>query len=89
VKLTDTSRRELAIGCPGATVGIELTFGREGRTRTIRLTAAPENVGARPSALSDPEISSLRSNGLPADRWRTVLRTITGPIPRQPSAPSP
>ena len=32
-------------------------------------TAAPENVGARPSApsaLSDPEITPLRSNGLPA-----------------------
>ena len=33
--------------------------------------AAPENVGARPSApsaLSDPEITPLRSNGLPAAR---------------------
>ena len=38
----------------------------EPRPPTIRLTAAPENVGARPSAPSDPEIISLRSNGLPA-----------------------
>jgi hypothetical protein len=58
-------------------VGIEVTFGRERRARTpiIRLTAAPENVGPRPSApsaLSDPEITPLRSNGLPADKWRTV-----------------
>jgi hypothetical protein len=39
-------------------VGVEVTFRCEGRARTIRLTAAPENVGARPSApsaLSDPE----------------------------------
>jgi hypothetical protein len=45
---------------------------------------APENVGARPSApsaTSNLEIISLRSNGLPAAGWWTMLRTITGPIP--------
>jgi hypothetical protein len=58
-------------------VGIEVTFGREGRarTRTIRLTAGPESGGARPStpsALPVSNIAPLRSNGLPADAGRTV-----------------
>jgi hypothetical protein len=58
-------------------VGIEVTFGREGRarTRTIRLTAEPESGGARPStpsALPVSNIAPLRSNGLSADAARTV-----------------
>jgi hypothetical protein len=58
-------------------VGIEVTFWREGRarTRTIRLTAAPENGGgtpSAPSARSAQEIDSLRTNGLPLGEPQTM-----------------
>jgi hypothetical protein len=64
-------------------VGIEVTFGREGRarTRTIRLTAGPENGGSRPStrsALPVSNIAPLPSNGLPADAARTVASPADG-----------
>jgi hypothetical protein len=64
-------------------VGIEVTFGREGRarTRTIRLAAGLENTVARPStpsALPPSEVAPLRSNGLPADAARTVVGPADG-----------
>jgi hypothetical protein len=58
-------------------VGIEVTFRREGPARTIRLTAAPENVGARPSApsaLSAPTPKSNPANSFAAQSVRTVAR---------------
>jgi hypothetical protein len=50
-------------------IGIEISFGREGRarTRTIHIStstsdAAPENAGVRPSASSAPSASMPKSN---------------------------
>jgi hypothetical protein len=74
-------------------IGIEISFGREGRarTRTILMTtnpshSAPENTGARPSAPSPASASVPKSNpanGFAPSRcgrlpmMRTVRRTVT------------
>jgi hypothetical protein len=68
-------------------IGIEISFGREGRarTRTIHIAApshaAPENAGARPSASSAPSASAPKSN--PANSFlapppRTVANDADG-----------
>jgi hypothetical protein len=58
-------------------VGIEVTFGREGRarTRTIRIVAAPENAGAQPSAPSASSAFTLNSNSANdiADAYRQTV----------------
>ena len=69
-------------------IGIETSFGREGRarTRTIVLAttlnhAAPENTGARSSASSAPFPSPLKPNitkGLVAPHLRTVANHADG-----------
>jgi len=47
-------------------IGIEISFGREGRarTRTIHIATipTPENIGARPSASSAPSAPAPKSN---------------------------
>jgi hypothetical protein len=47
-------------------IGIEISFGREGRARTrtihIATTPTPENTGARPSASSAPSAPAPKSN---------------------------
>jgi hypothetical protein len=60
-------------------IGIEISFGREGRARTrtihIATTPTPENTGARPSASSAPSASAPKSNpanGFLAPPLRTV-----------------
>lgn len=58
-------------------IGVEIVFGREGRarTRTIHITATPENAGARPSAPSASSATEPEPNGnqdLAADAKRTV-----------------
>jgi hypothetical protein len=61
-------------------VGIDISFEREGRarTRTIHITAAPENAGAEPSAPSASSAESKKS--LPDNEFGGVtLRTQTPP----------
>jgi hypothetical protein len=70
-------------------IGIEITFGREGRARTrtihIALTPnqlAPEEAGARPSASSVPSAPVPKSNpanGFAAPPPRTVANDADGP----------
>jgi hypothetical protein len=70
-------------------IGIEISFGREGRarTRTILIAttpshAAPENTGARPSASSAPSASVPKltvANGFAAPPPRTVANDADGP----------
>jgi hypothetical protein len=80
-------------------IGIEVMFGREGRarTRTIRITAAPESGGRdRPHSPHRPRLcqrstAATTSRLIPRGRSltpRTVRRTITGPVPRD-SPPQP
>ncbi len=66
-------------------IGIEISFGREGRarTRTIHIvtTPTPENTGARPSASSAPSASALKSNptnGFLVPPLRTVANDADG-----------
>jgi hypothetical protein len=69
-------------------IGIEISFGREGRarTRTITMTtiqpsAAPEKRGAQPSAPSAPSASMPKSNpanGFAAQPLRTVAHDADG-----------
>jgi hypothetical protein len=69
-------------------IGIEISFGREGRarTRTIHIAAipshaAPENTGARPSASSTPSASPPKSNpanGFAVPPPRTVTNDADG-----------
>jgi hypothetical protein len=69
-------------------IGIEISFGREGRarTRTILIAnapnhAAPENAGARPSASSAQSATapkSLVTNGFTAPPLRTVANHADG-----------
>ena len=66
-------------------VGIEISFGREGRARTrtihIATTPTPENAGARPSASSAPSASAPKSNpanGFLAPPLRTVANDADG-----------
>jgi hypothetical protein len=64
-------------------VGIEVAFGREGRarTRTIRITAAPESGGTRPSTRSRSSATMLKVNGsndFAADTSRTVASAADG-----------
>ena len=70
-------------------IGIEISFGREGRarTRTIHIAATPshatpENAGARPSASSTPSASAPKSNsanGFLAPPLRMVPNDADGP----------
>ena len=70
------------------TIGIEISFEREGRarTRTIVITttpsqSAPENAGAQPSASSAPSATARNSNpanGFGAPRPRTVATDADG-----------
>jgi hypothetical protein len=70
-------------------IGIEISFGREGRarTRTILIAtnpshSAPENTGARPSAPSVSSASVPKSNpanGFAASPLRTVANDADGP----------
>src|SRR6516225_191102 len=55
-------------------IGIEISFRREGRARarTIRISAVPENVGARPSASSAPISKTNGGKDFTADTSRTV-----------------
>jgi hypothetical protein len=80
-------------------VGIEVAFWREGRarTRTIRITAAPESGGKRPSARSTSSAILPKVNGgndFAADSSRTVADAAdgradgTGPVLQGPSAPT-
>jgi hypothetical protein len=60
-------------------IGIEISFGREGRARTrtihIATTPTPENTGARPSASSAPSAPAPKSN--PANGFEAAsLRTV-------------
>ncbi len=62
-------------------IGIEITFGREGRarTRTIEITTTlsePEKGGAQPSAPSAPPGKPKADNVLPSTPPRTVARTV-------------
>jgi len=66
-------------------IGIEISFGREGRARTrtihIATTPTPENTGARPSASSAPSASAPKSNpanGFLAQSLRTVAKDADG-----------
>ena len=66
-------------------IGIEISFGREGRARTrtihIATTPTPENTGARPSASSAPSASAPKSNpanGFLAPPLRTVANDADG-----------
>jgi hypothetical protein len=66
-------------------IGIEISFGREGRARTrtihIAITPTPENTGARPSASSAPSASASKSNppnGFLAPPLRTVANDADG-----------
>ena len=66
-------------------IGIEITFGREGRARTrtihIATTPTPENAGARPSASSAPSAPAPKSNpanGFLAPPLRTVANDADG-----------
>jgi hypothetical protein len=64
-------------------IGIEISFRREGRARTriIRISAVPENVGARPSALSASSTTISKANGgkdFAADTSRTVGNDADG-----------
>jgi hypothetical protein len=69
-------------------IGIEISFGREGRarTRTILIAnapnhAAPENTGARPSASSAQSAAAPKSNvtnGFAAPSLRTVANDADG-----------
>jgi hypothetical protein len=71
------------------TIGIEISYVREGRarTRTIVITttpsqSAPENAGAQPSASSAPSATARNSNpanGFGAPRPRTVASDADGP----------
>src|SRR5829696_5708590 len=61
-------------------VGVEITFSQEGRarTRTIRISAAPDSAGAQPSAPSAPSAvvpKPSSSNEFAAG----PLRTVGGP----------
>jgi hypothetical protein len=80
-------------------VGIEVVFGREGRarTRTIRITAAPEAGGTRPSARSASPAIMPKVNGgkdFAADTSRTVADAADGRaddnglVPQGPPAPT-
>jgi hypothetical protein len=66
-------------------IGIEISFGREGRarTRTIHIapTPAPENTEARPCASSAPSASAPKSNpanGFLVPPLRTVVNDADG-----------
>jgi hypothetical protein len=69
-------------------IGIEISFGREGRARTriinittIQPSAAPEKPGVQPSApsaSSAPTPKSNPANGVPAQSVRTVARDADG-----------
>jgi hypothetical protein len=66
-------------------IGIEISFGREGRARTrtihIATTPTPENTGARPSASSAPSAPAPKSNpvnGFLAPSLRTVANDADG-----------
>jgi hypothetical protein len=66
-------------------IGIEISFGREGRarTRTIHIATIPppENTGARPSASSTPSAPAPKSNsanGFLAPPLRTVANDADG-----------
>jgi hypothetical protein len=69
-------------------IGIEISFGREGRARTrtiliatTRSYAAPENTGAQPSASSAPSASPPKFNvvnGFANSRLRTVANDADG-----------
>jgi hypothetical protein len=71
------------------TIGIEISYVREGRarTRTIVITttpsqSAPENAGAQPSASSASSATAQNSNpanGFGAPRPRTVANDADGP----------
>ena len=80
-------------------IGIEVMFGREGRarTRTIRITAAPESGGTRSSARSTSSATMPKVNGsndFTADSSRTVADAAdgraddNGPVLQGPSAPT-
>jgi hypothetical protein len=69
-------------------IGIEITFGREGRarTRTIHITAAPENSGVRPSSPSaspDLGVAVFPTNDLAIDQLRTVQSNADGSASEQ------
>jgi hypothetical protein len=69
-------------------IGIEISFGREGRMRTRTILIAttpnhitPENTGARPSASSVPSASAPKSNvfnGFAASPLRAVANDADG-----------
>jgi hypothetical protein len=66
-------------------IGIEISFGREGRARTrtihIATTPTPENAGARPSASCAPSAPAPKSNpanGFLAPSLRTVAKDADG-----------
>jgi hypothetical protein len=69
-------------------IGIEISFGRQGRarTRTILIAttpshAAPESTGARPSSSSAPSASAPKSNvtnGFAAPPLQTVANNADG-----------
>jgi hypothetical protein len=68
-------------------VGIEISFGREGRarTRTITITtrSAPENKGVRlsaPSASSAPTEKACSANGFEPGALRTVGGNADGSV---------
>ena len=66
-------------------VGIEVTFRREGRAPTPYHPPDGRARKRRGATVRTVRIVRPRT----AAGWWAVLRTITGPIPPQPSAPSP
>jgi hypothetical protein len=71
-------------------IGIEMSFGREGRARTRTILIAttpnhttPESTGARPSATSAPLASVPKTdviNGFAASRLRVVANDADGQV---------
>jgi hypothetical protein len=66
-------------------IGIEISFGREGRARTRTIHVAttpshstPESTGARPSAPSASARKSNPTNGFAAPTLRTVANDADG-----------